>query len=148
MINIEEIIKRKADNINKDYVLVGIRSSLFEGGYISIEDYKKGVSWRTESNSIEFELVYKKKLKLGYEMDSKYTKSFFKYHDIIEDAEFGENSFKTPQLKEEYQETHKFVGWYLKGDTTKTIIDFKTFIARLSQANNGIITVVAKFEPK
>ncbi len=149
MINVEEIIKKKADDINKKYILVGIKSSIFEGGYISIENYNKGISWRTASNSIEFELVYKRKLKLSYEMDSTYTNSFFKYHDIVEDEVLGEKNYKIPQLKGEYQDTHKFVGWYLKGDISKTIIDFKTFIARLSQANaNGVITVVAKFETK
>lgn len=147
IIDIEEIIKHKAKGIEEEYVLVGVRSTYFNGGYISIEEYRKEVHWRSELHSLELELVFKKRLKLKYEIDDTYTKDYYKHGDIVEDLAFGEHNNKIPKLKPEYESTHKFVGWYIKGDTTQTIIDFKTYIARMSEADDkGIITIVAKFE--
>ena len=158
-LNIENILKDKTifsaaqiNSLSKNYKLVELESDVFPGGSISIETYKKNVMYEFEED-ITIKLKFRRRMKLEYKIDKKdddngdeVSNTYLANADIIAGEVLGEDLYKKVEIKEKYKDKYEFLGWHLFGDSTETLIDFKTYVP--IENSSGKLKIVAKIKRK
>lgn len=83
--------------------------------------------------------VFKKEFTVKYEVNSNYSNSFFR-NEIVLDGNYISSVFNKVNVNCKVS-GYKFVGWYIKGDETQTVIDLEMYPITKD------IIFVAKFVP-
>ncbi len=122
------------------YQLAGWESGLFGGVsnsmYMTVRPTT--IDW-DDSDLFLITPVFKKEITVKYSVDSTYTNAFFRNETVLEGECVSVTSAKmNPGCK---VAGYQFVGWYVLGDATQTVIDFETYVITEET------TFVAKFAP-
>ena len=132
--------------------MVELESNVFPGGSISIEVYRKNVMYEFQED-ITIKLKFRRRMKLEYNIDKKdddngdnVSNTYFGNADIVAGEVLGEDLYKKVEIKEKYKDKYEFLGWYLFGDSTETLIDFKTYVP--VENSSGKLKIVAKIKRK
>ena len=113
------------------YRLLGYRSSIFKGGFVSTS--KAQDASFIFNGDITIELVYEKELTIKYEIDKKYSSNYLKNDKCYK------GDFLPRRTLDKVNPDYEFIGWYVKGDPTEEIINYDTYKVESD------ITLVAKF---
>ena len=116
------------------YRLLGYKSSIFKGGFITINQAQDASF--SFYGDITIELVYEKELTIKYEIDKTYSSNYLKNDKCYK------GDFLPKRTLDKVKPEYEFIGWYVKGDPTEAIINYDTY-----KVENDI-TLVAKFRHK
>lgn len=119
------------------YVFVGWTGGFLGNEIVTLNQEHSAMNIYTVSQNQDWDVyaVYRKILRVTFVIDQTYSNSYFGIIEIQE-GETVPESYRTPTAKDGYT----FVGWYVQGDETQTILDLDTFTFSES------VTLVAKFE--
>ena len=119
------------------YVFVGWTGGFLGNEIVTLNQEHSAINIYTVSQNQDWDVyaVYRKILRVTFVIDQTYSNSYFGIIEIQE-GETVPESYRTPTAKDGYT----FVGWYVQGDETQTILDLDTFTFSES------VTLVAKFE--
>ena len=121
--------------IPEGFKFVGYESSVFDGGFMSVNKINEHSSFTFRGDTL-VKLVFSKELTIRYEIDPEYSSNY-----LANDKCFKGDLLPKRTLTK-VKEGYEFVGWYLKGDTTQTVIDYDTYTMETD------IVLVAKFRHK
>lgn len=119
------------------YVFVGWTGGFLGNEIVTLNQEHSAMNIYTVSQNQDWDVyaVYRKILRVTFVIDQTYSNSYFGIIQVLEGDAVPE-AYRAPQTKTGY----RFVGWYMQGDETQTILDLDTFTFSES------VTLVAKFE--
>lgn len=129
-----------AKSADGKYVLIGFTGGALGSQFIevsSIHDYTTFSAY----GDTTITAVYKQVLTVKFKINSEYSSSVIANATVLYEESLNETyTAAKAEIKEKYKTTYRFVGWYVEGDETQTLIDLSTY------KFTADTTLVAKFE--
>lgn len=120
------------------YVFLGWTGGFLGEEIVTLNQEHSAMNIYTVSQNQDWDVyaVYREILRVTFVIDQTYSNSYFGIIKVQEGDAVPE-SYRMPTAKDGYI----FVGWYVQGDETQTILDLDSFTFSES------VTLIAKFEP-
>lgn len=137
VVEMAEFLTYAENRVPSGYKLIGFIGGFFGDEVVSCENWTNLTSYRVYETGVSYEIfaVYAKthtvRFDTGYGSCSD---TFYGNASVSDGSALGANRAVTPY------EGYRFVGWYVRGDESQTIVDISTYQITAD------ITFVAKFE--